>query len=168
MEKIVLIPQTVEYALRVAVRLAMNSSARMTHQSLAEATRVPPRYLYKVLQALGRAGLVESRAGPGGGYHLTRPPHEIALLDVVRAVGAVERIRSCPLGLDRHRGQLCRLHQELDAAVAAVEQAFARVRLSELVANRPEPPLCSSKATTGCTNLSAGSDRRFSRGKPRA
>ena len=39
---------------------------------LCEQTKVPRRYLHKVLQDLVRAELVRSRSGPGGGYTLAR------------------------------------------------------------------------------------------------
>lgn len=53
---------------------------------LAEYHGVAPAYLAKHLQALSRAGIVESVAGPKGGYRLARPANEITMLDVVVAI----------------------------------------------------------------------------------
>lgn len=53
---------------------------------LAELHGVSPTYLAKQLQALSRAGLIESAQGKSGGYALTRPPQEITVLDVVEAI----------------------------------------------------------------------------------
>jgi len=53
---------------------------------LAEYHGVPPAYLAKHLQALSRAGIVESVAGPRGGYRLSRPAAEITMLEVVVAI----------------------------------------------------------------------------------
>ena len=47
---------------------------------------MPPAYLAKHLQALARAGVVESVAGARGGYRLTRPATEITVLEVVEAI----------------------------------------------------------------------------------
>jgi Rrf2 family nitric oxide-sensitive transcriptional repressor len=58
--------QTVEYALRAAVWLADHDDGQTT-QEIAEATKVPPSYLAKVLQSLRRAGLVHAKRGVGGG-----------------------------------------------------------------------------------------------------
>lgn len=142
MEEISLLPKTAEYALRVVASLAAGGPARATSRTLAEATGVPPRYLYRVLQALARAGIVQSRSGPGGGYQLARPADEISMLDVVQATGGIGRITSCPLGVERSDGRLCPLHRELDRAYAEVERAFASVKLADLVAQGP--PLCAA------------------------
>lgn len=148
MEEISLLPQTAEYALRVAVGLAAPRSARATSRELADATGIPPRYLYRVLQSLARARIVRSRPGPGGGYELARPAHQITMLDVINAVGHIRRIRACPLGRETEGGQRCPLHRELDAAFAHVEQAFARLTLDQLVRSPDTPPLCQKQGRT--------------------
>src|SRR5262249_20365711 len=43
-------------------------------QAIAARQAIPQRYLEQVLLALKRAGLLTSRRGSAGGYHLTRPP----------------------------------------------------------------------------------------------
>ncbi|MGH9039892.1 MAG: RrF2 family transcriptional regulator [Acidimicrobiia bacterium] len=53
---------------------------------LAEMHGVPTAYLQKHLQALRRAGVIESAPGKGGGYRLARSPSAITLWDIVAAV----------------------------------------------------------------------------------
>lgn len=48
------------------------------------------RGLEPLLQALTRAGLLESLRGPRGGYRLGQPPRAIRLLDIVQAALADE------------------------------------------------------------------------------
>jgi Rrf2 family transcriptional regulator, nitric oxide-sensitive transcriptional repressor len=85
---------------------------------------------------------MRSRTGPHGGYALERPPESITLLEVARALGAVERIEVCPLNLPTHTS-LCPLHRELDNAYAAVEQAFSRVTIAQVLQQQgAAPPLC--------------------------
>lgn len=62
---------------------------------LAEYHGVPPAYLAKHLQALSRAGIVESVAGPKGGYRLARPAAEITMLEVVVAIDGPEPAFRC-------------------------------------------------------------------------
>jgi Rrf2 family protein len=99
--------------------------------------------LSKVLQALGRAGLVRSRRGLGGGFELTRSAEKITVYDVVQAVDPVQRIRTCPLGLAAHGVRLCPLHKRLDDAMRMVEEAFRKSTLAEVLAEpSSSKPLC--------------------------
>lgn len=137
-----MLSKTAEYALRTVACLAADVDRAEAADQLAEQTKVPRRYLHKVLQDLVRAELVRSRSGPGGGYALARAADTITILDVVNAVDPLERIRHCPLGLPSHTS-LCPLHKELDRAYAATEAAFARVTIGELLRSTSDIiPLC--------------------------
>jgi Rrf2 family protein len=137
-----MLPKTAEYALRAVVWLGGTAQQPASAERLAEVTKIPRRYLHKVLQDLARSGLVRSQSGPGGGYSLAKEADEITLLDVINAVAPLERIRRCPLGIAEHR-QLCPLHAELDRAYAASEEAFSRVTIAQLTAStRRRAALC--------------------------
>jgi Rrf2 family protein len=139
--------QTAEYALRAVVYLASQQGAARTAQQIAAATKVPAGYLSKVMQGLGRAGLVQSQRGLHGGFTLARPADELTVLDVLEAVDPIRRIRTCPLGIKGHLN-LCPLHRRLDQAMALVEKALRQSTIAELLAE-PERargipiPLCS-------------------------
>jgi Rrf2 family protein len=135
--------QTVEYALRAACFLADRSPAPQTTQQIAKVTKVPGAYLSKILQQLGRAGIVRSQRGMNGGISLVKPPDELTILEVVNAVDPVQRIRECPLGLPAHGKRLCPLHRRMDNALAAMEEAFGGTTLAEVLAEPSESvPLC--------------------------
>jgi Rrf2 family protein len=137
-----MLSKTAEYALRAAVWLANSPDSASSADALAKVTKVPRRYLHKVVQDLVRAGLVRSQSGPGGGYSLALPVDEIAILDVVNAVAPLERIRHCPLGLPSHT-RLCPLHKELDRMYASAEESLRRVTLGQLVRSSSKiVPLC--------------------------
>lgn len=137
-----MLSKTAEYALRAVVFLAGSPNRASAADQLSAKTKVPRRYLNRVLQDLVAAGLVHSRSGPGGGYELAQKASQITLLDVVNAVGSIERITACPLGLKSHT-DLCPLHRELDKAYAATEAAFRRVTIRKLLdSTSPIVPLC--------------------------
>ncbi|MCA9236504.1 MAG: Rrf2 family transcriptional regulator [Planctomycetales bacterium] len=127
-----MLPKTAEYALRSVVWLAGEPGRREAAEPLAERTKIPRRYLHKVLQSLVQAELVDSQPGPGGGYALSVSPAKITILDVVTAVAPLERIESCPLGLTSHT-RLCPLHKELDRVYGEIEKAFGRVTVAQLM-----------------------------------
>lgn len=139
-----MISKTAEYALRAVACIASHGGMPVSANALFKQTKVPRRYLTRVLQDLCAAGLCDSRPGPGGGYELTKPIGKLTILDVINTVDPIERIRKCPLGLKSHK-RLCPLHSELDKAYAATEAAFKQVTIEELVnSTSPIIPLCES------------------------
>jgi Rrf2 family nitric oxide-sensitive transcriptional repressor len=138
-----MLSQTAEYALRAVVSLAYRAGKPTTAHDLAEASHVPSDYLSKVLQTLGRMGIVAAQRGKRGGFTLARPADELTILDVVNSVDPVQRIHSCPLKLKSHGTTLCPLHRRLDAAMVMIEQAFGDTTIADLL-NEPSTskPLC--------------------------
>lgn len=137
-----LFSQTVEYALRTMVHLAVQESPVTTKQ-IAAATKVPEGYLAKVIQSLGRAKLVASQRGLHGGSVLSRPAAEITIFDIVQAIDPLQRIHTCPLGLKSHGVNLCPLHKRMDRALDMVERALKESTLAELLAEpTTSRPLC--------------------------
>lgn len=139
--------QTAEYALRAVVYLASQRGTPRTTQEISRATQVKIAYLSKVMQSLGRQGLVKSQRGLHGGFTLVRPAEELTVLDIIMAVDPIARIKNCPLGIKGHIN-LCPLHRRLDQAMKLVEDALSQSTLAELLAE-PERargipiPLCS-------------------------
>lgn len=141
--KIPVLSQSVEYALRAVCFLADRSPEPQTTRQIAKVTKVPAAYLSKILQQLGRAGIVRSQRGASGGMALAKPPSELTILAVVNAVDPITRIRECPLELAAHGVNLCPLHRRLDNALATVENAFGATTLAEVLAEPTESiPLC--------------------------
>lgn len=139
-----MISKTAEYALRAVACMGSQPDRPFSANALAELTKVPRRYLTRVLQDLCAAGLVQSRPGPGGGYELILPPGKLTIFDVINTVEPIERIKKCPLGLTTHT-KLCPLHAALDRTYAATEKAFKGVTIEELVnSTNPIVPLCES------------------------
>lgn len=120
----------------------------VTTRQIAVATKVPEGYLAKVIQSLGRAGLVHSQRGLHGGSTIGRAPATITIFDIVNAIDPVKRIATCPLGLKSHGVNLCPLHKRMDAALDMVEQAFKDSTLAELLAEpTTSRPLCDIELT---------------------
>lgn len=76
-----------DYAVRAAVELVpAREDAPRTADTIAEAQRIPVSFLENILNQLKSSGIVRSQRGPDGGWWLARPPQEITLADVIRAV----------------------------------------------------------------------------------
>ncbi len=86
----------VEWGVHVCTLLAAVPPDRaLPAAKLAEYHGVPSAYLAKHLQALARAGVLETVKGPRGGYRLARPAAGITLLDVVEAIDGDEPAFRC-------------------------------------------------------------------------
>jgi Rrf2 family protein len=75
------------YAIRALYDLAYHRGGQATQaKEIAERQGIPLRFLEQILQDLRKAGIVEARRGPRGGYALARPPGEVTMAAVLRAV----------------------------------------------------------------------------------
>ena len=111
-------------------------------KDIARREEVPLRYLEQIFQDLRRAGLVESKRGPRGGYFLKRSPDKIKLGDVVEALqGPIEDMfrledqedeKDTPLN---SRKITCDLWREL---ADHVNQWFQGITIADLVSRGAE------------------------------
>jgi Rrf2 family protein len=84
----------VDYGLRAMVELAAAPPGFVTSSELAAAQAIPPKFLENILLQLRHAGLVTSQRGVEGGHRLGRPPQEISVADVIRALeGPIATVR---------------------------------------------------------------------------
>jgi Rrf2 family protein len=75
------------YGVRALFDIAFHNEGRATQiREIAERELIPPRFLEQIFQELKRAGIIGSKRGPRGGYHLAKPANEIRVGDVLRAL----------------------------------------------------------------------------------
>lgn len=80
-----MLTQKSRYALRALMHLAAESNGKPVQiVEIAEAQRVPRKFLELIMLELKKAGLVTSQRGRGGGYVLERSPHSINFGEVIR------------------------------------------------------------------------------------
>src|SRR5690242_20334960 len=128
------------YGVQAMFDLAFHGRDRAVQaRETADRQGIPLRYLEQILQDLRRAGLVEGKRGPGGGYALARPAAEVRLSDVVAALdGPVEEMLSWEEPQDGKRKRAADsadvpalVWRELAGQVAGL---FGGVSLQDLVA----------------------------------
>ena len=85
-----------DYALIALCCLAAQEEGQLvTSREIADEYEVPPEILAKVLQRLGREGIVNSYPGPSGGYALGRDPDSISVAEVMMAIEGPLKVASC-------------------------------------------------------------------------
>jgi Rrf2 family protein len=117
------------YAIRALYDLAFHRRGQSAlAKEIAARQQIPVRFLEQILQDLRRAGLVEARRGPRGGYSLARPPADVSLADVLRAVrGPLEGMLGVEDQEPKQRGRSAR------AGRAPVESAAPFDEIPRLV-----------------------------------
>lgn len=129
-----------EYAIKAMLDLAMHrGGALVPIQEIAARQAIPQRYLEQVLLSLKRAGLLTSKRGSTGGYHLTEPPDEVTVGAILRAVeGGSAPFEGKPQGRRNGGGgdhDLGELWAEIAGAVAGVVDRWT---LGDLLARAAE------------------------------
>lgn len=136
--------QSVDYALRATVCLAMNPDRLLTTDQVSRITKVPSPYLAKIMKSLSNAGIVSSQRGVKGGSQLAKAPELITVLHVINAVDPLRRIDYCPLGLANHGINLCPMHHKLNDAISVVEKVLGESSIRDLItAPTKSIPMCS-------------------------
>jgi Rrf2 family protein len=75
------------YGVRALFDIAFHNDGGPTQiREIVERELIPARFLEQIFQDLKKAGLIGSKRGPRGGYHLARPASEISIGDVIRAL----------------------------------------------------------------------------------
>lgn len=122
-----------EYAVRAALALAVSYPRTVSAQALAAEQTLPRKFLETILADLRRAELVQSTRGVEGGYTLARPPGEIAVGEVLRAVdGPLAGVRGMRPEETVYEGAAEHLRELWIAVRAAVRRVLDEVSLAEV------------------------------------
>jgi Rrf2 family protein len=115
-----------DYAVRAMLVIAGADPRLVKAAEIAQAQRIPVKFLTTILVDLRRGGLVNSLRGSHGGYSLARPAGSISVGDILRvADGALTTVG----GRADHPG-VARMWRSLDTAITDLVDG---VMLAELV-----------------------------------
>lgn len=139
-----------EYALRALLVLGLNYEKPVVKiQAISDEQNIPKRFLEQILNDLKSAGIVQSRRGVAGGYHLARRPEEITLAAVVRHIeGALAPVScvsekfyqkcSCP---DESRCAIRSVMKEIRDAVVKIAERVTIAEMCERARKLQQQPL---------------------------
>ena len=103
--------------------------------------RIPRKFLENILLDLRHAELVASRRGVEGGYRLARPPEEISIADVIRAVeGPLASVRGMRPDELEYLGPATSLRDTWIELRAAVRGVLEETTLADLVRRSTAEP----------------------------
>ncbi|WP_205699257.1 Rrf2 family transcriptional regulator [Conexibacter sp. SYSU D00693] len=127
-----------DYAVRAMLELTTAPDATpVKAEAIAEAQGIPAPFLQNILQTLRNGGLVESRRGQVGGHRLAKPPTEITVADVIRAVdGPLGQVAGRAPEDVAYDGSAEHLRDAWVAVRAAVRGVLEHLTLADLAAGR--------------------------------
>jgi Rrf2 family protein len=131
--------QGADYAIRAMMHIASLPEGRWAmRREIAEAQRVPPDFVAKLLQSLVRAGLLRSHRGSGGGFRLARPRNEIHLLSIVEAIEGPLAVVACssPDTGECDHAALCPANAVWRQVQLGIAEVLEKATLESLVGNR--------------------------------
>ena len=130
------IPAKVDYGIRALLALAAAGTPQ-TAEYLAVEQGLPPRFLGAILADLRRAGIVASQRGAEGGYRLARPPAEISVADVMRALdGPLAEVRGYRPELTNYDGAAEHLQRVWVAVRSSLRSVLENVTLTDVISGK--------------------------------
>src|SRR5579884_2106655 len=128
-----------DYAVRAVVELAgaVDGDRPVKAERIASAQGIPRNFLENILSELRHAGIVRSHRGADGGFRLARPPEEVTVADIIRAVeGPLASVRGGPPEETAYPGASESLPRVWIAVRASLRRVVERVTVGDVAAGR--------------------------------
>jgi len=134
-----------KYGVRAVFEVARHyGKGPITIKEIADRQGISFSYLEQILHKLGKAGLIESVRGPGGGYLLARKPQELTIGDIVRVLEGPIALSHC---LEPGESSDCCQADDCVAKLvwarvgAKIEEALDSISFDDLLQQYQEPHL---------------------------
>ena len=151
-----------EYGVRLIVELARHHGAGpISLAEIADHEELPRPYLEQLVVSLREAGLVHSTRGARGGYQLSRPPQEIRMGEVLRALEGPIAPMICASEDPAHAGicgrtGFCNVNHLWLTVQKAISGALDSITLADLAVPRPSHPYHSLATLSTRTHATDG------------
>ncbi|MDP6566578.1 MAG: SUF system Fe-S cluster assembly regulator [Alphaproteobacteria bacterium] len=123
-----------DYAVVMLTRMATEAGV-VTASQMAQDSGVPQPTVSKLLKLLGRAGILSSQRGAGGGYVLSRPAEAISVAEIITALEGPISLTACIDGADTSCGSmpLCPMSGNWNRVNQAIQGALDGVSLADMM-----------------------------------
>jgi Rrf2 family protein len=134
-----------DYALRALIEIAARTDDQpVSAEELARLQGIPHGFLQAILADLRRASVVLSQRGQSGGWKLQRPPSEITIADVIRAVdGPLVSVHGVRPESVTYKDSAAVLQPVWIAARSSLREVFEVVTIAHLAAGELPPAVAS-------------------------
>lgn len=112
------------YAMVALVYIAKAESQRsIMSTEISKSEKIPQRFLENILLELRKMGILGSKLGKTGGYHLIKKPDEIRLSDIIRHFEGAIALLSCVSEKQYQPCEFCK-----DEAACKIRGVFKEIR----------------------------------------
>jgi Rrf2 family protein len=153
--------KSTSHAIRILIDCARANDGLIKVASLSARLEITPQNVFKIVNLLTKAKLIEAVRGRNGGVKLARPPQSIRIGDVVRAteVTHVEIEEGAPAGARSGRG----VNRILDTALEAFIEVLDQHTIADMVKTQSPtslPPRRKPRTGARTASFVAGRGRR--------
>ncbi len=121
------------FALYAVLELSANPTRQLSGTDIARKYGISAHHLAKVLQDLGRAGIVDAVRGVGGGYRLAANPKRLTLLHVIEIFEPIGPQRASGADPELATDAGCALRMVLDELDDHALATFRSITISTLL-----------------------------------
>jgi Rrf2 family protein len=124
--------KTCEYAIRAMIFIAHKSKNgnKVGIKQIANGIDSPEHFIAKILQDLGKKGLLQSLKGPNGGFFLEQESLNQSIADIVKAIDGDKLFSGCGLGLKQcSESQPCPIHNEFKQVRDDMQKMLEKAKL---------------------------------------
>lgn len=107
-------------------------TATRNARELAAQAHLPPPTVSKILKKLAREGILATHRGINGGFSLARPPAEISIADIIKALEGPIAITECNSTTPCELEQLCPVGSNWKRINQAILGALQKITLSQM------------------------------------
>jgi Rrf2 family nitric oxide-sensitive transcriptional repressor len=147
--------KSTSHAIRILIHCARADTRLVKAAELSERLQITPQNVFKIVNLLTRARLVEAMRGRNGGVRLARPASAIRIGDVVRAT-EVTHVEIEDGGAGRKPRRTHGVNQILDHALGAFIDVLDQHTLADMAAGQEPEPAASRRRTTSRAAAMAG------------
>jgi Rrf2 family protein len=129
-----MVSKTCEYAIRAMLFVAQKSKSntKVGVKQIAKAIGSPEPFIAKILQDLGKKGLVLSAKGPTGGFYMDNAGMKNSLADIVYAIDGDKLFTGCGLGLKSCSAKMpCPVHDEFVVVRKHIKALMQNTKLGD-------------------------------------
>jgi Rrf2 family nitric oxide-sensitive transcriptional repressor len=154
--------KSTSHAIRILIDCARADDRLMKVAELSERLQITPQNVFKIVNLLARAGLIEAMRGRNGGVRLARPAAAIRIGDVVRATEVTHvEIEDGAGGRRQKRGR--GVNQILDDALGAFIDVLDQHTLADMAAGQPAEAAAPRRKTASAARPATFAGARYRR-----